>query len=88
MDVERASDQLDALIARRSRERSKANELAAMWEASARRHQEKLRRANAALWYAFYLGLAEAHAKIAAGFEEKAQALLDGDEGGRSDRPL
>ncbi len=69
------------MIERRARERSKADALEEMWKASARRHQEKRRRENAALWYAFYLGLAEAHAKIAAGFEEKAEALLlDGDE--------
>ena len=58
-------------------ERDAANELQAMYEASARRHREKLRRKHAAEWYSFYLGLAESHAKIAAAFEEKAVALLE-----------
>ncbi len=80
MDVERASDQLDALIARRSREREKANELAAMWEASARRHQEKVRRANAALWYSHFSALADSLRRSAEEFERRAQELLHEDE--------
>ncbi|MDP8899635.1 MAG: hypothetical protein M3N33_00485 [Actinomycetota bacterium] len=77
MDVERASASIDDLIARRAGARSNANELEEFWRRSEVRHREKLRRENAALWYSFYLGLAEAHAKIAAGFEEKAAALLE-----------
>ncbi len=76
MDVERASDQLDALIARRSREREKANELASLWRASERRHQEKVRRANAALWYSHFSALADSLRRSAEEFERRAAALL------------
>ncbi len=79
IDVDAASGQIDALVERRSAGRDKANAVEEMWRASERRHREKRRRENAALWYSFYLGLAEAHAKIAAGFEEKAATLLDDD---------
>ncbi len=77
MDVERASDQLDALIERRAREKSNANELEEMYRESARRHRERLRRANAALWYEFHMRLADSHAGIAREHEAKALALLE-----------
>lgn len=50
-----------------------------MWERSAAKDKERRRRALRAEWHAFYFRLAEAHAKIAAGFEEKAAALLEDD---------
>ncbi len=76
MDVERASDQLDVLIERRAQERSKANELAELWRASERRHQEKVRRANAALWYSHFSALADSLRASAEEFERRAQELL------------
>jgi hypothetical protein len=46
MDVERASDQIDALIERRAKERSKANEEEAFFKVRDRRDREKRRREN------------------------------------------
>ncbi len=77
MDVERASDQLDVLIERRAQERSKANELAAAWEASARRHREKLRRQRRAEWICYWSALADSLRQSAAEFERKAEMLLE-----------
>ncbi len=76
MDVERASDQLDALIERRARERSKANELAELWRASERRHQEKLRRQHRVEWICYWSALADSLRQSADAFERKALALL------------
>ncbi len=77
MNVERASDQLDALIERRSRERSKANELAELWRASERRHQEKLRRQHRAEWFCYFSALADSLRQSAAEFERKAAKLIE-----------
>ena len=79
MDVARASDQIDALIARRAGERGAANELAAMYAESARRHRERRRREIRAEWYRHWSGLAESLRRSAEHFEEKAEKLLEVD---------
>ncbi len=77
MDVEQASASIDALIARRSTERERANALEAMWRASERRHREKIRRANRAAWFGYFSTLAENHRKLSEHFEGKAERLLE-----------
>ena len=41
MALEQASAQIDVLIERRAKDRSKENELEKMWKASERRHADK-----------------------------------------------
>lgn len=79
MDVARVSDQIDALRDRRAAEvgRARANALEAMWRASEMRHQEKKRRANAALWYTHYSALAASLRRSADGYERRAERLLE-----------
>jgi len=77
VDVEAASAGIDALIERRAGERTNADELEQMYRESVRRHREKLRQANRAAWYSFYMGLARNHTEIAARNEAKAAALLE-----------
>jgi hypothetical protein len=86
IDVAKASDQLDRLIERRAGERNAVNELQAMYEASARRHRERKRRENGAVWYSQFSALADSHASISREFERRAEALLEEPgrgEGGR-----
>ena len=82
MDLEQASAQIDVLIDRRARERSKANELEDLWRESVRKHRERRRRENRALWYAHFCGMAESHARLAADYERRAEALCEDLGGG------
>ncbi len=81
MDEVRASDQIDALIERRTRDARKAGQggeaLEEMWRASECRERERRRRRNAALWYEFHMRLCEAHAAISREHEARALALLE-----------
>jgi hypothetical protein len=83
VDVEQASASIDALIERRSGERNAANELRAMYEASARRYRERKRRENGAAWFAHFSALADSLRVSAEVYEAKAEALLEeSDRGG------
>ena len=64
----------------------RADELEAMWAESARRHRERLRRENRALWYGYFCRLAENHARLAAGFEARAESLLEEPDRGEGRR--
>ena len=77
MDVERAEAELDAFIERRTRERSKANALEEMYAESVRRHRERIRRQNRALWFAHYANLADSLRRSADVFDRKAEALME-----------
>ncbi len=77
MDVERASDQLDALIARRARERDDANVEEMMWKASVRKHNAKLRRQHRAEWFCYFSALADSLRRSAEEFERRAEKLLE-----------
>lgn len=77
MDVIRASDSIDALIERRAREKSNANELEEMYAESVRRDQERRRREHAAQWYAYEMNLAENHRQLSEEHEARALALLE-----------
>lgn len=77
MDILRASDSIDALIERRATARDNANELEAMYAASARRHREKRRRANRALWYRYFADLADSLRARADEYDHRASALLE-----------
>ncbi len=78
---------LEAFIERRTRAvpedragQERANDLERMWELSARRHREKLRRENAAAWYSHFCGLADSLRRSADEFDARAAALLEDDE--------
>ncbi len=78
IDVEQGLAGIDTLIERRSPERSEANELADLWAASARRrHRERKRRKNSALWYEFFSRMADSHARLSENYERRAVALLE-----------
>ena len=59
MDVARAGDQIDALIAKRAGQGSAANAEEELWKASARKHNEKLRRRHRAEWFCYFSRLAD-----------------------------
>ncbi len=77
MDLLRASDSIDALIERRVREKSNANELQEMYAESTRRDRERRRRENAAQWYEYEMLLAENHRQLSEEHEARALALLE-----------
>lgn len=77
MDLLRASDSIDALIERRVREKSNANELQEMYEESARRHRERIRREHVALWYEYEMLLAENHRQLSEEHEARARLLRE-----------
>ena len=77
MDVAKAGDQLDALIERRARERSSADELEEMYRASVRRHRERERKAIRAEWFAYFSNLASSLRRSADEFERRAESLLE-----------
>ena len=77
MDVAKAGDQIDRLIEKRAGERDAANELAEMYEASARRHRERKRRENGAAWYSHFSALASSLRRSAEEYERRAERLLE-----------
>lgn len=77
MDVLRASASIDELIEKRAREKSTANELAAMYAESARRHRERIRQEHAAQWYGFHSHMQELHASLSEEHRVKAEQLLE-----------
>lgn len=70
--------EIDALIERRARGRDKANELAALWKESERKHRERRREELREEWRAFYLHTSELHARLSEENATKAAALLEG----------
>ncbi len=75
--MERAEGEIDRFILKRERDRSEANEVAAMWTESTRRHQENRRRENRAAWYEFEMLLADNHRQLCEEHENRARALLE-----------
>ncbi len=84
MDLEQASAQIDVLIDRRARERSKANELEDLWRESVSKHHERTRRENRAQWYAHFCGMAESHVRLAEDYERRAKELCEEGGGGQA----
>ncbi len=77
VDVAKASDQLDALIEKRARQRSEADATETMWKASVRKHHAKLQRQRQGEWFCYWSALADSLRASAEHFERKAQALLE-----------
>ncbi len=80
MDVAKASDQLDALIEKRSRQRSEANAVEESWKASVRKHNAKLRRQHRAEWFCYWSALADSLRRSADHYERRALELLEDGE--------
>ena len=81
MDLAKASDQIDALIEKRTG-RGEANDAEMMWKASVRRHNARIRRENRALWFTYYSNLAASLKTSVDWYEARAEALLEEPEGG------
>jgi hypothetical protein len=77
VDLGAASDQIDALIEKRSRQRSEANAVEELWRASVRRHNARVRRQHRAEWFTYFSNLAAALRASAEEFDRKAEALLE-----------
>jgi len=78
IDVAKASDQIDALIDRRAAGREEAaNPAEMMWQASVRRHHEKLRRERRAEWVRYWSVLADPLRASADEFDARAERLLE-----------
>lgn len=79
--MEATTDQIDALIGKRSRmqEQTRAEEMA--WKESVRRHNEKNRRANRAAWHSFHLNQAQrierTAGELVAHHRERAELLME-----------
>ncbi len=73
--AERAEKSIDEFIAKRAKERTKANEACDLWRASERIHLEKCRETNRLAWIAFHTHLAANHASLSERHLEKAEAL-------------
>ncbi len=58
---------------------SYADELAAMWRESERRHREKLHEQNRWLWIRYFDRMAQNHAQLAEENRQKAARLLEGE---------
>jgi hypothetical protein len=80
--VERAESEIDRFIERRANGRELANREEALWKESERKHRERQRRRNLALWYDFFLSMADSHAQLATSYEERALQLLEEGGGG------
>jgi len=63
---------------RDTRKTGRNEALEEMWRASEWRERERRRRENGARWYAFHMGLADAHASLAGEHEANALELLEG----------
>jgi hypothetical protein len=68
--VSTAFERVDALVNKRAAERAEAN-------AAAARYREWQRQQNRQAWVEHFQRLAASHARLAAGFEAKALALLE-----------
>ena len=66
-----------ALVERRAREKSSANELAEAWKASERAFRERSRRRIRAAWYAYHADLADSLRERADEHDARAVALLE-----------
>jgi hypothetical protein len=77
VDVLRASESIDALIDRRIRARSVADELEAVYKESARQQRKKLREQNRWLWIRHYERMAGNHHALAEDYQRRAQDLLE-----------
>jgi len=79
---ERVEAELEHFIEKRSRDRTKENALEEAWVASERRHLQKRREENAALWCSFHLSQAErlegTAAVLAASHRQRAAELGGG----------
>ena len=88
-DVDAGADrQLDLFVERRALAvhedragQQAANELELMWAESERRHREKTRRANRALWYSYFANVAASLRGLADEYDARAEALLQPTEG-------
>jgi hypothetical protein len=80
--IERVESDLDGLIERRSLGQDKTNALEEAWKASEKKYHERRRRQNLALWYDFFLSMADSHARLATSYEERALRLLEEGGGG------
>ena len=76
MDLAKASDQIDALIEKRTG-RGEANDAEMMWKASVRKHNARLRRERRAEWFCYFSALADSLRRSADEFDAKASALLE-----------
>jgi hypothetical protein len=80
--VERAEKSLDEFVNSRSKSKDKANEVEAMYAASARRHHARLREQNRWEWIRFFEHMRALHSSLAREHEARARALLEEPGGG------
>ena len=82
MDLARAEADLNALVERRAKQAVVED----LWEASVRRHHEKLRRERRAEWYAYHVDQAERLRRTMTALVERHEAealkLIEGETKG------
>ena len=84
MDLANASDQIDALSEKRSRQWSEVNAVEESWKESVRKHNARLRRERQGELFCYWSALADSLRKSAEHFEAKAAALLEDEDERRS----
>ncbi len=75
--VERAEKSIDEFINSRSKAKDKANDIEAMYAASVRRHNARLREQNRWEWIRFFEHMRDLHQGLADEHRTKAEALCE-----------
>lgn len=75
--LERAEQQIDEFIRKRSREKADEQKIAELWAESDRREREKRRRENRRAWLEYERHLERVHMNLALEHRSKAEALTD-----------
>lgn len=78
MELTSADTQLEKLIERRAPREPDPDELEPSYRDSVRRHNERIRRENAAAWRGHHEHMAVTHARLSAEHAAKAEALAGG----------
>ena len=73
--AEKAEQQINLFIDKRSREREEANRVEAAWAESTRRHRQKVRLANGHAWVGYFDHLASCHERRADEYHDRSREV-------------
>ena len=73
--AEKAEQQINLFIDKRSREREEANRVEAAWAESTRRHRRKVRLTNGNAWVEYFDHLASCHERRADEFRDRSREV-------------
>lgn len=76
--IDRAEDEIDRYIERRSQDRSEQEKLEKFWRESEDRKRQELAAQRLAEWRAYYSRLSSAHEDLSRHFQRKANEVISG----------